>query len=238
MIRRFAVIGLGRFGSRLAERLALAGQEVIAIDENRQRIEEIRDKVTLAISLDATDEEALRSQGIDQVDVAVVGIGHGFEAGALIVSVLKQMGVPKVIGRAMTGNIGIILRRIGADDVVNPEQESADRWCTRLVGPEFIAHHELDEHHHLVEVACPKHWQGKTLQQLEPRAKLNLYIVALRRPLVSEEGPAGKRASGAEQDPEGRPPMRIVPPNPTEPLQAQDVLIVMGHDSDLARLEA
>ena len=124
-MNRFAVIGLGRFGSRLASNLAAAGAEVIAIDRSRQIVEDLRDKVTLAIALDATDEQALRIQGVDQVDCAVVGIGQDFEANALTTALLKSLGVARVVSRAGNQMQAEILTRIGADGVVKPEDESA-----------------------------------------------------------------------------------------------------------------
>ena len=126
-MERFAVIGLGRFGSRLAKNLAASGAEVIAIDRDRMIVEELRDQVTLAIAMDATDEQALKIQGIDKVDCAVVGMGHNFESNALATVLLKSMRVKRVISRAGNDMQAQILKRIGADSVVSPEDESADR---------------------------------------------------------------------------------------------------------------
>src|SRR6056297_2976590 len=130
-MERYAVIGLGRFGFRLAELLTQAGAEVIAIDRRRDLVDAIRDRVGLAVALDSTDEEALRTQGIDKVDVAVVGIGTDFEANVLSVVTLKQLGLQRVIARATTPIRAKILSRVGADDIVNPENESAERWSNR-----------------------------------------------------------------------------------------------------------
>ena len=103
-MKRFVVIGLGRFGKKLAIALAMSGAEVIAIDKQREEIDLIRDQVSLAVRLDSTDEEALKAQGIDKVDVAIIGIGQGtgsgFESAILTVVNLKQMGVPLIYARA------------------------------------------------------------------------------------------------------------------------------------------
>ena len=140
---RFVVIGLGRYGSRLAVNLARAGAEVIAIDRNREVVEEMRDRVTLAVAMDSTDEQALRLQGVDKVGVAVVAIGHDFEANALTTVLLKHIGVKRVISRAGNPMQVRILSRIGADSVVNPEDETADRWSHKLLAPYLIDHIEL-----------------------------------------------------------------------------------------------
>ena len=132
---RFAVIGLGRFGLRLAETLTQNGAEVIAIDRELGIIEAAKDRVAVAIRLDSTDPEALRAQGVDKVDAAVVGIGDDFESAVLTVSALKSFGVPRIICRADSEMRGKILAQVGADSTINPEAESALRWAHRLMLP-------------------------------------------------------------------------------------------------------
>jgi len=184
----YAVIGLGRFGMRLATLLTEAGAEVIAVDRNRELVEDIRDAVSLAVCLDSTEEHAIRAQGIDKVDVAVVGIGADFEDAALTTAILKQMGVRRVISRAASEIRAQILKRIGADDIVNPEKESAERWCGRLLSPEIMARIELAEGYSLVQVAAPESFHGKTLEELAVRKKYRVNIVAIRRTVVAEAG--------------------------------------------------
>jgi len=178
---RFAIIGLGRFGDQLARGLSEAGAEVIAVDSDPELVEAIRDTVALAVAMDATDEKALTAQGLDKVDVAVVGIGTAFEAAALTVSALKQIGVARVIGRATTAARAEILRRIGADEVVIPEAESAVRWSHRLVAPNVLDKIDLDEDHALVQIRTPDAWAGKTLEQLNVRKKWKVNVVSIRR---------------------------------------------------------
>lgn len=180
-MERFAVIGLGRFGKRLAMLLADAGAEVIAVDIDREMVESIRDDVTLAVCLDATDGDAIRSQGIDKVDVAIVGMGTSFEDNVMTTVLLKQLGVKRVISRTTTQIRGDILRQVGADDVVNPERESAHRWCNQLLAPEIVTQFELGEGYSLAQVVAPEKFYGKTLAQLSLRQKHNINVVAIRR---------------------------------------------------------
>lgn len=217
---RYAIIGLGRFGSRLATNLAAAGQEVLAIDDHEAIVEKLRDKVTMAVVMDATDEDALRALDVANVDAAVVGIGENFEANALITVMLKKMGVAKVVSRAHNPTTARILAGIGADEVVSPEDESADRWASRLVTPQFLSMLELGTEHAIVEVATPDKWAGKTLLELNLRAAMELHVVAIKRPLPSDQP--------------GH--WRVVMPRPQEPLLAQDTLVIMGRDADLARI--
>jgi len=221
-MQRFVVVGLGRFGSRLAANLAEAGQEVIAIDTNVRLVEEIRDRVTLAIALDATDQDALLAHGIDKVDVGVVGIGNSFEAIALTTVVLKQIGVPKVVSRAISAASAKILARIGADEVVNPEDESADRWSDRLASPQFLNQFEISPGQSIVELKTPSKWVGKTLAKLKVRAEAGVQVVAIKR--LYEE-PDGKAAR-----------LKLEMPLPDEPLLETDMLLLMGRDGDLANL--
>jgi len=220
-MQTFAIIGLGRFGSRLAATLAASGHEVIAIDLDTQIVEDIRDKVTLAIAMDATDEQSLRAQGINKVDTAIVGIGDNFEATTLSTVILKQMGIKRVIARAASQVAARILARIGADEVVNPEDESADRWAHRLLNPQYVNQIEFHEGYSIVEVRCPKAWQGQSLAQLDLRKKHRLHVVAVRRPAEPDSSGTGQR---------------IELPNAQEPLRSDDILVLMGKDEHLSRL--
>lgn len=225
-MERFAVIGLGRFGSRLAKNLAAAGAEVIAIDRDRSIVEDLRDQVTLAIAMDATDEQALKIQGVDQVDCAVVGIGHDFEANALATVLLKSMRVKRVMSRAGNDMQAQILRRIGADSVVSPEDEAADRWSHRLLAPFLIDHVELAEDYALVQLAAPDVWVGRTLAELDLRRKHNVTVVAIRRRVqVSSE-------SGEDAYEE-----RVVDvPLPTSRIGQGDTLVIAGFNRDVEKL--
>jgi len=216
-LQTFAVIGLGRFGSRLASTLAASGNEVVAVDLDPHLIEEIRDRVTHAIAMDATDRRALQAQGIDKADAVIVSIGNDFEATTLTTVTLKQMGAKRVIARAASRMAARVLSLVGADEVVNPEDEAADRWAHRLLNPQFINQIEFHDEHSIVEVRAPGSWVGKTLVELELRQRMKVHVVAIRR----------RGADGQE---------RIELPGPQAPLAAEDVLILMGKDEDLARL--
>jgi len=218
-MQRFAVIGLGRFGSRLAMNLASAGHDVVGIDRKIELIEDMRDRVTLAIAMDGTDEQALLMQGINHVDVAIVGIGGNFESIVMATVVLKQIGVPKVIARSVSPVSERILKSIGADEVVNPEDESADRWANRLMSPQFLKHVDLDPTHSIVEIHPPAAWVGQNLVQLDLRASAGLHVIAI------------KHRQQADADT-----FKIMLPNPRDPIEQDDVLVVLGEDDNLAKL--
>jgi len=227
-MERFAVIGMGRFGRRLATLLGSTDAEVIAVDRDRELIEQIRDKVTLAVCLDSTDEEALKAQGIDKVDVAIVGVGTSFEDNALTTVILKQLGVPRVISRATTGMRGKILQRIGADDIANPERESAERWRNRLLAPSIMERIELAEGYSLTQVPAPPSFFGKTLAQLDIRRKYEVNVVAIRRTASSTDDQGMKRTRQ----------FVISVPMAETVIEADDILLLIGGDEAMNSLPA
>ena len=223
-MERFAVIGLGRFGMRLAVSLADAGADVIAIDRDADIVQQVKDRVTLAVSLDATDEEALRAQGIDKVDAAVVGIGANFEESVLTTVILKQIGVPRVISRATTSIRGQILSRVGADDIVNPERESAERWRNRLLAPAVLERSVLAEGYSLVQVQAPEGFHQKTLSELAVQARYKVLVVAIRRTV--EE---------TDSDGQTQPHQTLISaPGPASEVHPGDVLVLIGSDEAIA----
>lgn len=226
-MRRYAVIGLGRFGAKLATELSRRGAEVIAIDEQADVIEAIRDKVSMAVRLDATDVDALRSQGVDQVDVAVVSIGTNFEATALATSILKgQFKVPEVYSRGSSRTRSEILRRIGADRVINPEEEAALHWTEKLVNPHIQSHIELASGYSLIQVEAPDAFHGKTLQELDLRKRYGLNIVSIRRHTTS----VGAGGEEATED------YVLQMPAADTAIEPGDVLSVFGADEDIEKL--
>ena len=226
-MERFAVIGLGRFGMMLARLLAQDGADVIAVDSDKECVDAIRDQVSLAVCLDATDAEALKSQGIDKVDVAIVGVGDSFENSVLATVTLKELGVPTVISRATSRVRAEILARVGADDVVNPEKESALRWKSRLLAPSIMERIELAEGASLVQLESPESFHNKTLAQLDLRKGYRVNIVAIRR--TTEEIEDGQTVT--------RQFVISVPAGDTA-IKKGDVLILIGTDEAIENLPA
>jgi trk system potassium uptake protein TrkA len=225
-MKSFVVIGLGRFGKKLAIALAMSGAEVIAIDRDRGLVEEIRDQVSQAVRLDSTDEEALKAQGVDKVDVAVVGIGEGgqaFESAVLTVVNLRSLGVKQVYARAHSLTAGEVFAKIGATEVIYPELESAQRWAYKLITPQIDEKIDFAPGYSLARIWAPASFDGKTLMELELRQKYNVNIVAVKR---------GESAK-ADRDREAG---LINVPVPTTVIYEGDILMVAGADADLARL--
>ena len=223
-MNRFAVIGLGRFGQKLAIALAMSGAEVIAIDRNREEIELIRDQVSLAVRLDSTDEDALKAQGVDKVDVAIIGIGQeGFESAILTVVNLRQMGVKKILARAESLVSGEVFSKVGATEVIYPEIESAQRWAYKLIAPHIGEKIDFAPGYSLARVKAPASFDGKTVMDLQLRQKFKVNLVAIKRGEHSNK----KKAESAKI---------INVPMPSTVVHENDILMVAGSDADLAKL--
>lgn len=223
---KFAVIGLGRFGFHLAETLTQSGADVIAIDRDRDIIENARDRVTLAVRLDSTDENALRSQGIEDVDAVVVGIGDDFESSILTVALLRSMDVPRIICRAESERRGRILKQAGADVIVNPGAESAVRWAHRLMLPRLKDYFELGEGHSIIQIPAPAKFHHKTPAELELRQKYDVTLVAIKR-VVCIKDAAKKRETETHT---------ITIPDSDTKLLPSDILVLVGSNESLNNL--
>jgi trk system potassium uptake protein len=225
-MKRFMVIGLGRFGRRLAQALTEAGHEVIAIDKREELVERVRDEVALAVALDATDPEPLKAQGAVEIDAAIVSIGEDFEANALATATLKSLGVPHVISRASTEIQRRILAAIGADRVVLPEEEVAERLASQLANPNVLEHLELAEGHSLVQIRAPEEWHGRTLGEIDLRRKYEVNLVAIKRPVKARD------AEGVETVQQ-----QVVDlPMAHTVIRNDDVLILVGSTESLSKL--
>jgi len=225
-MRRFAVIGLGRFGQKLAIALAMSGAEVIAIDKNRDAIELITDQVSHAVRLDSTDEEALKAQGVDKMDVAIIGIGQGgggFEAAILTVMNLRQMGIKQIYARAEDLIAGEVFSNVGATEVIYPEIESAQRWAFKLIAPQIGEKIDFAPGYSLARVKAPPSFDGKTVMDLQLRQKYSVNLVLIKR---------GEHATKAKNQ-KGK---IINVPMPSTVIYQDDILMVAGSDADLAKL--
>jgi trk system potassium uptake protein len=221
-MKRFAVIGLGRFGRKLAVSLAASGAEVIAIDRDKEVVEQIRDQVGQAVRLDSTDERALKSQSIDKVDVAVVGFGTGsttFETAILTVASLKAIGVKHVFARAQTQLAGQVFTKVGADEIIYPEIESAQRWAYKLIAPQVSDKIDFAPGYSLARINAPPSFDMKTVVDLQLRYKYNVNLISVKRI------PRGVRTKEEI----------ISVPMPNTVIYAGDILMVAGSDADLAK---
>jgi len=224
--QRVAVIGLGRFGMALARRLSQHGAEVIAIDRQHKLIEEVCNDVAIAVRLDSSEEAALRSQEVERVDCVVVAIGENFEA-ALLTTVIckKNLKVPTVICRSQTPLHAEIFRQIGADEVIQPEQNAGEMMARRLAHPRIHDYVKLGDGFTIVELQAPPHFVDKTLRELDLRSIYRVNLIAIRR---TSNIAGTEREPGVEQ--------LISVPDPNDRIKASDTLLLSGSDTALSNL--
>jgi len=180
-MRSYIVVGLGRFGTEAAKRLCELGCEVLAIDRNSDLVQHISAYVTQAVVGDARDKEVLRALGAADFDCAIVAIGDSLGDSVLATMNLKELGIPYVVCKAHDETHRQVLMKLGADKVVIPEQEQACRLARNLSSPNVLDYIELSDAHGIIEVPAPASWIGKSLKELNVRARLGVNIIAIKQ---------------------------------------------------------
>ena len=213
--KQYAVIGLGRFGTALTRELHAEGAEVLVIDSDQDKVNDIEPFCTQAICADATDEAILEKIGIRNLDVVIVCISDDVESSIFITLTCKQLGVPKVIAKAQNERHRHVLKKIGADMVIAPEEEMGAKLAANLVKPNMIEIMSLSENFRIVEIKTPLKWQHKTLIALNLRNTEKVSIILIKR--------------GDEI---------IVTPNAQCELLPDDILVIAGTVADTKRLSA
>lgn len=214
MKKEFAVIGLGRFGGSICRTLAQEGMEVLAIDIDEDRVHEFSDIVSHAVMADTTDESVLKSLGIRNFDHVIVAIGDNIQSSILTTLILKELGVGKITVKAQNDYHEKVLLKIGADQVVHPERDMGRRIANNMISNNVLDYLELSDEHSIVELMASNKMSGKTLIDLDIRAKYGCNIVAIKR----------------NND-------ILVSPLAKEKIQEGDILIVIGADINIDRFQ-
>jgi len=179
--QRFAVIGLGQFGTAIAKNLALRGAEVLAIDNSLEKVESIKDEVSYAVALDATDKKALLSQNIQDMDAVVVAIGENFQGLLLCTFLLMELKVKRIITRAMGSDQRRILEKMGVTEILSPEDEVGGNVAEMLINPDVVMCIQLPDDYEIVEVKAPTEVCGRSLKDIGLREKYSLNLVTILR---------------------------------------------------------
>ena len=180
-MKTILLIGLGRFGRHIAMKLNELNHQVMAVDKEEKRVEEVLPYVTNAQIGDGTNEEFLRSLGVRNFDVCIVAIGDDFQSSLETTSFLKELGAKKVVSRAARDVQAKFLLRNGADEIVYPEKQLANWTAIRYSSDHIFDYIELDNGYAVFEISVPPHWIGKSIGQLDIRKKYNINIMALKR---------------------------------------------------------
>ena len=211
----FAVFGLGRFGVEVCSVLAEKGYKVIAVDMKEEPVQKIKDVVMKAVLIDSTDEQALRDAGIQAVDLAVIAMGGNIESSILTTLLLKNIGVPYIVARAISDAHGQVLREIGATEVIGIEREQGRRLANRIAAPDVVDIIPISGDLSVAEMRVPAGFLEKSLADLGIRKKYNVNIVSVNR-------------VETEIDDLGNPKRKeiIFSPKPADMLKANDIMVL------------
>lgn len=207
------LIGLGRFGRRMARKLRELDHEVLAIDRSEQRVNEALEFVTSAQIADATSETFMRSVGVSNFDLCVVAIGDDFQSSLETTALLKECGARFVLSRASREVHAKFLLRNGADDVVYPERQMADWAAMRYSSDHIFDYVSLSPDYSIYEIATPREWEGKTVMELAVRQRYRVNVLGVKKG-------------------EALQPM----PGPSHRFEAGESVLILGHDRDVQSL--
>ena len=213
---QFAVIGLGRFGSNVAEVLYEAGHEVLAVDIGAAAVQRMKDRTTKAVVLDARQKNRLASLGVQDFDVVIISLGDRIEAAAVVALHLKDLGVKRVIAKAASDDLARLLELIGVDEIISPERQAAERLANRLQGAGTLDFIPLGANYSIHEITPPAELLSKTLAESRVRNKYNVQVLAVRDARTDE---------------------LIVNPPADFSVGKHHVLVVLGANTDIERLK-
>lgn len=214
MAKEYLIIGLGRFGGSLARTLYGLGHNVLGVDADKHRVDELVEHITHAVEADATDEAVLKSLGVGNFDTVIVSIGGNLEASILITLLVKELGARKVVAKAASDAHGKVLSRVGADRVIFPEKDMGVRVARSLVTENVVDVIELARDVSIIEMEAGSKFGGKSLKELDLRAKFGVTVLAIR---------SGESIR--------------VPPSPNDVIQRGSIVIVLGNNKDLDRFQ-
>lgn len=213
-MKQFVVIGCGRFGSSVATTLNSLGYEVLAIDADDDKVQDISEFVTYAVQADVTDENVLKELGIRNFDVVIVSIGSNYQASIMATLIAKELGVKKVIAKAHDVLHGKVLSKIGADKIIYPERDMGVRVAHNLVSSNILEFIELSPDYSILEINALEQWENKTLKELRLPSKYGINVMAIKR----------------EKD-------INVSPYADDMILKGDILIVIGSTQDIEKIE-
>ncbi|MDX9759512.1 MAG: TrkA family potassium uptake protein [Bacteroidota bacterium] len=223
MVKRFAVIGLGYFGSNIARELTRQGAEVIAIDNTLSKVEEIKDEVAYAVRLDSTDEKTLRNQGLEDLDGVIVSIGEDFESALLTCVLLLEFGCRNVIVKSTSPIHTRIFKSVGVQNIVAPDLAIAERLAVSLVSANILDTIPLTDDYSIIQIRAPRFMVGQTLQGLNLRGAYDVNLITIKRERTAPDD-IGHRET------------IIGVPRPDTVIEKHDVLILMGSRKSIERL--
>ncbi|TBW28312.1 TrkA family potassium uptake protein [Gramella sp. KN1008] len=223
---KYIIIGLGKFGSALGEKLTEMGNEVIGVDVRISKIENIKEKITHAINLDATDPDAVENLPLKDVDVVIIAIGEDTGANIMAGALMKKKKVKRIIGRVVDPLQKTVLEAMGIHEIIHPEEETAERWAKMLNLEGVVDSFELDGNYSIVETKIPKEYDGKSIKELGIKDEFNIIVLTTLK--VTSE----KNDMDVDKD---RTTVQGIARADTR-LSEGDIMVLYGHNKDIKHL--
>ena len=227
MAKKYAVVGLGSFGAHLAVELSRNGAEVLAIDSDMEKLDDVKDHVAHTVRLDSTEEKPMREQGLREMDGVIVGLRDNFEAELLTVSVLQQIDVKRIIVIATSPTHERILHHLGIKEVVLPAVEAAERLATSLMFEQVLDSFSVTADYSIAEITAPDSFVGQTVQKLDLRTRFEISLITIKR-IATTTDLLGLRKRRTETI--------IGVPTPGTTVERGDVLVVFGNKNAIKKL--
>ncbi len=220
---KYIIVGLGNFGSSLAERLTKKGHEVIGVDSKMDKVEALKEKITHTICLDCTDPQAVTHLPFGDTDIVFVAIGENEGANIMATALMKQLKIKRLISRAISPLHQTVLEAMGVDEIVHPEEETAERWAKKLHMRGVVDSFELTTNYNIIEATTPSAFVGKTIQEIAFRKNYNIVLLTIIK-MVDQKNIFGTMRK--EQEVQGVVSTRTV-------VEAGDILVMYGNIKDI-----
>ena len=222
---KIIIIGLGNFGGAVATKLAALGHEVIGVDSNIQKVENVKDKITYSVMLDCTDIQALKTLPIHESDVVLVAIGEDFGASILTTAILKKMDVKRLVSRAISPIHRTILEAIGVLEILSPEDDSAERFVKKIDLSNVLDYLDVSEDYAIVEAIIPNKYIGLSIRDIDIRKKYNINIMTIKQDRETKSLTGGSYIKTQV--------IGVVSPDYI--FEANDVVLAFGNMADIKR---
>ncbi len=223
---KFIIIGLGNFGASLALQLTHLGHEVIGVDFNMKKAEMLQDKIMHTICMDTTDDNAIDSLPIVDADYVIIAIGEDTGASILSTALIKQKNPKRIIGRAINPLHQTVLQSMGIEEIVHPEEETAERWANKFDVLGTVDSFNLDDKHKIIEIVLPQKYIGQKIKEADFRKRYNLNVITIIQE-KTKKNLLGKTQKYKEV-------VGVIDPEFT--LSAGDILVVFGNIDDIEKM--
>ncbi len=220
---KYIIVGLGNFGASLAQKLSAQGNEVIGIDTRMEKVDLYKELISHTIQMDATEEYNVSGLPLEDTDVVIIAIGEDQGANIMTTALFKNMQVKRLISRAINPLHEKVLQAIGVDEIVHPEEETAERWAKKLCLNHVVDSFELSEDSSIIEANLPKEYIGKTIREVRFRSKFNILVLTIMKKSVVKST-LGKTRTALNVE-------GIATPD--QKLEESDILVIYGSNKDL-----